>query len=118
MDQGELYTQKIEVLLDMQNKKLLAELEGIKKELQDLKDQVAAIKRASAAPAPPPTPPPQPPSAQSPPPQAAAPEQAAPAEPAAEPAPQAEPASDKPIDRNNVAPGDVSIEKMFYYGQK
>ena len=24
----------------------------------------------------------------------------------------------KPIDRNNVAPADVSIEKMFYFGQK
>ena len=101
MDQGELYTQKIEVLLEMQNKKLLGELEGIKNELQELKDQVAAIKRMQAsAPA---VPPPQTP-----------PSQATPAsEPAAQPAPES-----KPIDRNNVAPDAVSIEKIFYFGQK
>ncbi|MBR9693413.1 hypothetical protein GOV07_05845, partial [Candidatus Woesearchaeota archaeon] len=86
---------KIEVLLEMQNKKLLGELEGIKQELQDLKDQVSSIKRMQAS-AP-----------------AAAPQSEVPATEPAPPAPES-----KPIDRNNVAPSDVSIEKVFYFGTK
>ncbi len=125
LQQEELYTQKVELLLEMHSKKMLGELAGLKQQLAGLQDELSALKRAQRqAPAAAPvsyTPAISVPTAEAA--QAYAAAQANPAQ-----APQAAPPqnaaqaegspSSRPIDRNGIAPQDVSIEKIFYFGQK
>jgi len=103
LQQEELYTQKVELLLEMHSKKMLGELAGLKEELRNLSDQLAGLKRA----------------------QRAAPIAAPPAAVAVATAQETQAATPpvaaadaQPIDRNGIAPQDVSIEKIFYFGQK
>jgi hypothetical protein len=101
LQQDDLLTQKIELILEMNGKKLLTEIGKLREELSGLKEEVAGLKKATRFGAGAPEPP------QQQWPQQAPPQQAAP-----------ERRLDKPIDRNGVAPADVSIEKIFYFGNK
>ena len=116
---NELEIQKIEVLLDMQAKKLQAEIVSLKDELsrvkEDLRKEIKAVR--------------QDPTHQrvgeqhiqmySDVPQRS---QPAPHQPVYASGngqqPEAPRAADKPIDRNGVAPADVSVEKIFYMGNR
>jgi hypothetical protein len=118
LQQDDLLTQKIELILEMNGKKLLTELGKLREELSGLKEEVAGLKKATRfgsgatepqQPYPQQAPPQQWPQA---PPQQQWPQQAPPQQTAPERR------LDKPIDRNGVAPADVSIEKMFYFGNK
>ncbi len=153
--QDDLLTQKIELILDMNGKKVLSELSKIREEISSLRAEVDGLKKAQrfgsgAAEAPKQAPwqnqQPEP-AWQNAPPQQAPPQQwqqappqqqqwqQAPSSSAQQAAPShpyalakereaqaaaAEPPRrhDQPIDRNNVAPAQVSIEKMFYFGNK
>jgi len=97
LQQDDLLMQKIELTLDMQNKKVLAELAKVREEVSLLREEVVALKKARPAAAPSPA-----------------------TQPASQPPTEKTPsdATDKPIDRNGVAPSEVSIEKMFYFGNK
>jgi len=146
--QDEMTFQRIEVLLDMQAKKINAELTKLREELsqakEELRKEIHSVRQDSSfqqagptrvlmyADAPPQqAPPPVPRYAQEGYPQPAYPPQQwqqAPPQPAPpqgwnQPYPPQmrggdKPAETKPIDRNGVAPSDVSVEKFFYMGNK
>lgn len=108
LENDEMLARKIEIMLEMQGKKLLAELQGVREEVAALREEMAALKelanKAAFAPA------------------ARAPASQADPQPATQAPPPEKAASSKPkqeaIDRNGIAPADVSIEKIFYCGQK
>ena len=132
LQQDDLITQKIELILEMNGKKLLTEIGKLKDEISGLKEEVAGLKKAqrfgAGAPEPPSQAayreaPPQQQWQQAPPQQQwqqAPPPQQWQQAPPPQSYPQQEPQrrQDHPIDRNGVAPADVSIEKMFYFGNK
>ena len=96
-----LEQQKIQVMIDMATKNLRNELGDLRSQMSSLQTELGNVKKTPA-----PT-------------RAAMPE----AQPVAEETPQRQlpqerqPATE-PIDRNGVAPETVSIEKMFYCGNK
>ncbi len=124
LQQDDLLTQKIELLLEMNSKKLLAEIAKLHQEVADVREEVAAFKKQQRS-----EPAPQPPwqQQQTPPRQeyddyqrSRAPEPPQGWQPRNDerPEPQEQRPANKPIDRNGVAPADVNIEKMFYFGNK
>lgn len=122
LQQEELGTRRIELLLDMQMKKMLAEIGGMREELQQLRSEVSQLKRSGGYSAPPQAPPQQYAAAAmaaAPSTQAVAYEQHAQPQAAQPPEQRQERRpNDKPIDRNGIAPSQVSIEKIFYCGQR
>jgi hypothetical protein len=149
--QDELLAQKIEVLLDMQAKKINAELQKLREELsqvkEELRKEIHAVKQDASytdvggarvqmyADVPPPQPQePVPRYAQQPqqgypqypqqgypqqyPPQGYPPQGYPQQYPQQPPAGRERPPEARPIDRNGVAPSDVSVEKFFYSGSK
>ena len=110
MLQNDLGIERIEVLLDMQTKKLQAELSAIREELSRVKEELAKKQDAPA------------PRVEAPVQQVAPPVAEPAAAPQFQPTPTAAPQqaaaapAEQPIDRNGVAPEEVSIEKIFYVG--
>jgi|GEM_PF-2497905 len=124
LGQDDLLTQKVELLLEMNSKKVLAELTKLHQEIADVKSEIAELKkqRPSAAPAPSYTQPMGPPPRQEERSRAPEPPQNwQPRQEPQEPQTQQEPPQrdqNKPIDRNKVAPADVDIQNIFYFGNK
>lgn len=106
--QDELANKQIEVLLDIHAKKLMAEIHQLREELSRTKEEILkGLKEVSArqdTPAPVAAP-------------VAQPATETPVQPVPQDATAEAPASTAPIDRNGVAPAEVSIEKIFYMGK-
>ncbi len=124
LQQDDLLTQKIELLLEMNSKKLLVEIGKLHQEVADVRDEVAALKKQQRSE---PAPQPQQWQQQAPPRQEYEEQRSRAPEPPQgwqprnderSEAPQEQRPQSKPIDRNGVAPADVNIEKMFYFGNK
>lgn len=112
VENDEMLARKIELLLEMQSKRLMTEILSMKDQINSLTSEVAELKKAAvrgrfnAAPSQVVQP------AQSnvqPAEQMHAPQQAAQA---------TTPPRQGAVDRNGVSPSDVAIDKIFYFGQK
>jgi hypothetical protein len=110
VENDEMLARKIEVLLEMQSKRMMTELLGMKEQIVTLTNEVTELKKAAArgrmnaAPS----------QVVQPAAQVAASSHAQAAAPVAHAPQQAA----EPIDRNGIAPADVAIDKIFYFGQK
>jgi hypothetical protein len=137
--QDEMTFQRIEVLLDMQAKKINAELIKLREELsqvkEELRKEIHAVRQDTFQQAGPARvqmyadapqhvqQEPVPRYAQEAPPRYAQEQQQAPPQTWNQPYPPQmrggdKPVQTKPIDRNGVAPSDISVEKFFYMGKK
>lgn len=130
LQQDDLLTQKVELILEMNSKKLLTEISKLREEVAALKSDISELKKRPTV------------SVQQPPPQYAQQPQQYPSQQQSleqgysqgfqrqqdpehpqnwqprneqQEAPQPK---NQPIDRNGVAPADVDIQKMFYFGNK
>lgn len=113
MSGDEMLTRKIELILEMNSKKLMSEVLQLRSELTSVKSMLEIVQKQRNEP--------QQVSRVAQPTQ----EIAQPTAPVSHesPTPHVQPhapprVAEKPIDRNKVAPSSVSIEKIFYYGNK
>jgi len=97
--EDQLMMKQVEVLLDIHTKKLQSQIAELKEELSRVRDDIRKSVKEVRREDPPASP--SVPTAQS-----------------SEFQPRATAPSSQPIDRNGVAPEDVSIEKIFYSGSR
>lgn len=108
----ELLTQKIELILEMNGKKMLNEMQQLRTQVSELQSQLEQLKKAGVARQ---MPMQQSQASESQPVERHVPVSQQPEQPAQPPTQQR---ATQPIDRNNIAPADVSIEKIFYSGTR